>query len=235
VRWTVLIPAKSLPAAKSRLLGASADAPAHARLVEAIRADTLAAVAAVPEVARVVVVTDRRADLAPAPGQAAGPGRAEQHVVVQQAAGLNAALREGAAHARHAWPDDAVVALMADLPALRPAELHAALTLADTHRSAFVPDTDGSGTTMLSALPGVELDPQFGVGSAVRHAARATALDAGPGLRRDVDTAEDLQAAAGLGVGPRTAAELNSGDTIRSTSPGMMSGMCDCCRPGPNA
>lgn len=234
MRWTVLIPAKSLPAAKSRLLGASTDAAAHVRLVEAIRADTLAAVAAVPEVARVVLVTDR-AEASPASVPATAPGRADQHVVVQQGAGLNAALREGAAHARHAWPDDAVVALVADLPALRPAELHAALALADTHRRAFVPDADGSGTTMLSALPGVELDPQFGVGSAGRHAARATALDAGPGLRRDVDTAEDLRAAVGLGLGPRTAAELNPGNTVRSTSPGMMSGMCDSCGPGANA
>ena len=59
VRWTVVIPAKALPAAKSRLMTASADETAHRRLVEAIRADTAAAARAADGVARVLVVSDR--------------------------------------------------------------------------------------------------------------------------------------------------------------------------------
>jgi 2-phospho-L-lactate guanylyltransferase len=61
---------------------------------------------------------------------------------------------------------------------------------------------------MLAVRPGTPLRPAFGPGSAARHVADAVTLDAAPGLRCDVDTAADLQAAAELGVGPATAAAL---------------------------
>jgi 2-phospho-L-lactate guanylyltransferase len=193
VQWTVLIAAKSLPHAKSRLLdsGEGLDPDAHARLVLAIRDDTIAAAAAAANVSRVVLVAD-------------APGLGGEHVVVQQAPGLNPALREGAAHAARQWPGDGVAALVGDLPALRPEELAEALDLAARHTHAYVADAEGTGTTLLTAAPGSALQPQFGAGSAARHAASAVALDAGPGLRHDVDTAADLQAAARVGLGPRT-------------------------------
>jgi 2-phospho-L-lactate guanylyltransferase len=192
----VLIPAKSLPEAKSRLADFSADAAAHARLVLAIRADTMAAARAAHNVARLVVVADR-------PG-AAVDGADE--VLVQIGQGLNAALREGAAHARARWPRDGIAALVGDLPALRADELADALDGAAREEHAFVADAAGTGTTLLTGRPGRELEPAFGVGSAVRHGARATALEAGPGLRHDVDTDADLRQALELGVGPATLA-----------------------------
>jgi 2-phospho-L-lactate/phosphoenolpyruvate guanylyltransferase len=201
VLWTVLIPAKSLPAAKSRLVGATADPAvdpaAHARLVQAIRADTIAAAQAVDAVGRVVIVTDRPA--------AAG----SQPIVVQSRPGLNAALREGAAYAVRNWPVDGIAALVGDLPALRPHELAAALTQAAEHPRGFVADASGTGTTLLTARAGQPLDPAFGPGSAARHARAAAALAAGPGLRGDVDTAADLRAVVELGVGPATRTELS--------------------------
>jgi 2-phospho-L-lactate/phosphoenolpyruvate guanylyltransferase len=197
VLWTVLIPAKSLPEAKSRLIGATADPAAHARLVLAIRADTVAAAQAAESVARVVIVTDR-------------PTAAGAHpVVVQSRPGLNAALREGEAYAARHWPADGVAALVGDLPALRPAELADALALAAGHARAYVPDAPGTGTTLLTALAGQKLRPAFGPGSAAGHARAATALTAGPGLRSDVDTADDLRAAVELGVGPATRTVLS--------------------------
>ena len=192
VRWTVLVPVKSLPAAKGRLADASHDAAAHARLVAAIRADTLAAVGGAGAVARVVLVTDR-----PMEGEV---------VFVQRTPGLNAALTEAAADAAARWPGDAVAALVGDLPALRGTDLDAVLLAAAAHPRAFVPDAAGTGTTMLTALPGVTLSPAFGAGSAARHRADAVELTAAAGLRCDVDTAADLDAALALGVGPRTAA-----------------------------
>lgn len=189
----MLIPAKALPEAKSRLLPATADADAHARLVRAIRTDTIEAAAAAAGVARVLQVTDR-------PGLAGA--------LVQRRPGLNAALEEAAEHAARHWPADGVVALLADLPALRPQELAAALVAAALQPRSYVPDAEGTGTTLLAARPGSSLDPAFGTGSAARHATAAVALDAGPGLRRDVDTAADLSAAIALGVGPATAALL---------------------------
>jgi 2-phospho-L-lactate guanylyltransferase len=199
VRWTVLIPAKSLPEAKSRLLGASADPESHARLVLAIRADTITAARAAAGVARVLVVSDRPV----------APDR--DQVIVQAEPGLNAALREGAAHAATRWPGDGVAALVGDLPALRSEELAAVLALAAEHPRAFVSDAEGTGTTLLTAVSGQALLPAFGAGSAARHATSAAELAAGTGLRSDVDTAADLAAVLATGVGAATRAALAEG------------------------
>jgi 2-phospho-L-lactate guanylyltransferase len=205
----VLIPAKALPEAKSRLLPASVDDAAHQRLVRAIRADTLAAARAAEGVARVIVVTDRSGD---------------PEAFVQSGAGLNSGLREAAEHAANSWPDDGIVALVGDLPALRPAELAAALAAAAGQPRSYVADAPGSGTTLLAARPGISLSPAFGRGSAARHHAVAGDLAAGPGLRHDVDTAADLTAAAELGVGPATTAVLAAADVAVSSPSGGMIG-----------
>jgi 2-phospho-L-lactate guanylyltransferase len=193
VRWTVVVPVKTSPTPKSRLLSATADADAHHRLVAAMRADTLAAARAADGVARLLIVTDR-------------PGLPD--ALVQQRPGLNPALTEAAEHAARTWPADAVAALVGDLPALLPTELAAALAAATAHRRSFVPDAAGTGTTLLTACPGTPLAPAFGADSAARHGAAAAVLDAGPGLRCDVDTEADLQAAVAVGLGPATAAVL---------------------------
>jgi 2-phospho-L-lactate/phosphoenolpyruvate guanylyltransferase len=98
---------------------------------------------------------------------------------------------------------------------LRPPELDeaiaAALALFATGaRRAFVADAEGTGTTLLLAAPGVALDPRFGEGSACRHAESGAHPLAGPwpGLRRDVDTADDLREAADLGLGQHTSCVL---------------------------
>jgi 2-phospho-L-lactate/phosphoenolpyruvate guanylyltransferase len=192
----VLIPTKSLPGAKSRLLGATADPEAHARLVQAIRADTVAAAQAAEGVARVVIVSDRPT--------AAGSHR----VVIQSQPGLNAALRDGAGYAVRHWPGDGVAAMVGDLPALRPHELAEVLVTAGAHPRAFVPDAAGTGTTLLTASATTTLRPAFGPGSAARHAESAIALAAGLGLRTDVDTETDLESALALGVGPATGTAL---------------------------
>lgn len=193
-----MIPAKALPAAKSRLVPATSDPAAHRRLVEAIRADTVAAAEAAAGVARILVVSDRPD----------GPG-----VLVQREPGLNAALREAARHAASAWPADGVAALVGDLPALQPDELAAALRAAAGHGRAFVRDAAGTGTTLLTATPGTALAPQFGPASADRHGAQAVEVSAGPGLRHDIDTADDLREATGLGLGPATVNALSHSAT----------------------
>ena len=196
MRWTVLIPARSLPEAKSRLLGATADPAAHARLVLAIREDTIAAARTAAGVARIVLVTD-------------GPtASGADPVFVQSRPGLNAALDEGAEHAAAQWPADGVAVLVGDLPALRSEELAEALALAAAHPRAYVPDAEGTGTTLLTAVADQPLLPTFGAGSAARHGASAATLAAGAGLRADVDTAADLQTVLALGVGPATRAAL---------------------------
>lgn len=195
-----MVPVKRLGAAKSRLRGALPAVP-HEELALALAADTVRAVRACPTVAEVLVVTgDERA--------AALLGTAGARIVPDEPeAGLNAAFRHGAAAAAAgAW----VAGLTADLPALRPAELAAALRAAagDPGVRRFVADAPGSGTVLLTTPPGVPLAPRFGVGSAAAHAASGALPLAGPwpSLRRDVDTAADLAAARHLGLGPRTAA-----------------------------
>ena len=121
-------------------------------------------------------------------------------------AGINPALRHGLAAARSPYPSR-VAALAADLPALRPAELSAALRAAHRHVRAFVTDSAGTGTTMYAAASIEDFDPRFGSYSAARHAVDAISLEVEvPSLRRDVDTLDDLWVAILMGVGPHTAA-----------------------------
>ncbi|HJQ42164.1 MAG TPA: 2-phospho-L-lactate guanylyltransferase [Jatrophihabitantaceae bacterium] len=196
MQWTVLVPAKAMPGAKSRL-AAAGDGDTHDALVAALRADTLSAARAAAGVARIVLVSDRTTPL---------PAGVDE-VVVQSHPGLNAALREAAEHANGRWPADGVAALVGDLPALHPDELAAALAAAENSGRSFVADHTSLGTTLLTAGPGSSLDPAFGPGSAAAHGASgAVPIPGAPGLRQDVDTPADLRAALELGVGPATLA-----------------------------
>jgi 2-phospho-L-lactate guanylyltransferase len=203
--WTVVIPVKVLTQAKSRL--ARLGGERRAGLALAMAEDTVTAVVACPEAARVIVVTD---------DQVAGDalGALGARVIPDPPAGglnpdrLNPALRHGAAFAREHWPRQGVAALFADLPAVRPAEIAAALSAARQWPAAFVADTAGDGTTLYAARPGAGFQPSFGLASRARHAASGAVeleLDDIDGLRRDVDTPEDLQQAAVIGLGPHTA------------------------------
>ena len=207
-RWSVVVPAKRLGSAKTRLLPVTAAlggaAPArHEDLVLALLADTVSAALASPAVVRVLVVTDDPQAAALVAGLGAvtvpdEPGR-----------GLNAALVHGAGTVRAAGAGP-VAALNSDLPALHTTELTEALTAAAAVPRAFVADAAGTGTTLLAAAG--ELDPHFGPGSAAAHAASgAVPLDGGwPGLRTDVDTPGDLRTARSIGLGPRTAGFLSA-------------------------
>jgi 2-phospho-L-lactate guanylyltransferase len=206
VPWTVVLPVKRLPAAKTRLRGALPGVP-HEQLALALARDTVAAALACPQVAQVLVVT---AD----PTATAVLGALGARVVPDPPhAGLNAAFRAGAELVT--GPRRWIAALTADLPALRPPDLTAALRAAaegpaDVRH--FVADAPATGTVLLTAPPGVTLDPRFGVGSAAAHGDSGALALAGewPTLRRDVDTADDLAGAASLGLGRHTAALLPS-------------------------
>lgn len=199
--WTVVIPVKSPAAGKSRLVPGVTEA-ARAELARAFALDTIAAALAARSVARVIVVGDDP-DLADGAEFVAEPGAdgsdAER--------GLLPAVRHGIAHARTDEPV-AVAVLLGDLPALSPDELDAALDVATRHPLAFVRDADGTGTTLATATAGVAFDPQFGPGSAARHAAAGfMELEASrtPGLTRDVDTVDGLETVLHHGVGDHTA------------------------------
>lgn len=199
--WSLVVPVKVLALAKSRL--APLAGPHRADLALAMAADTVAAALACPAAGQVIVVTDDERAAALLSGLGA--------VIVPDlpARGLNPALRHGAEVAAARWPHAGTAAIAADLPALRPAELARGLAAAAAWPQAFVADAAGTGTTLYTARPGAPFGPLFGPGSAGRHRAAGAAELALPGvrsLRRDVDDAADLRDAAGLGLGPRTAA-----------------------------
>ena len=210
VTWSVVIPVKVLAQAKSRLTGLPAGD--RAELVLAMAADTVAAATAAETVRRVLVVTDDpvvAAEVTPLGAIVIGD---------EPAAGLNAALAFGAGQARARWPDRGVAALAADLPALQPEELVAALEAAAAAGRAFVPDADGTGTTLYAAGPGQDFDPLFGELSRARHRAAGLAeldLPGLRGLRRDVDTPADLREAVAIGTGSRTSVLVTRGGFTR--------------------
>jgi 2-phospho-L-lactate guanylyltransferase len=195
VAWRVLVPLKQSLTAKSRLLGTTRSDADHAELVHAMQLDTLDAVLALsthPLLAGVAVVAQQLRVRLPT----------EIERLPDAGGGLNAALAAAAADLAGRYPRDGVVALVGDLPALRSAELLDALAQADQHRRSFVRDLAGTGTTLLAAASGTELNPLFGPDSASRHATSGAAeLLAGQSLRADVDSAEDLRRCLELGAG----------------------------------
>lgn len=197
--WSLVVPVKKRADAKSRLQ-VPGGRDARSELAVAFALDTLEAVLDAREVARVVLVTDEPAL------REAGAARPKVRLVSDPGTGLDGALAAGLAVLRAEHPGPAAV-LLGDLPALRSRELDAALVMARESARAVVPDADGSGTTLLTALDVAELHPRFGPGSRRAHelGGHSPLPRCGPGLRQDVDTAADLAIAARLGVGRATA------------------------------
>ncbi len=203
-----MIPVKPAGVGKSRL---GVPTP----VVRAIALDTIAAAAAATRVRRVIVVTaDAPLAAALAGPAAAGPARLSSWSGVEVLAehgvgGLTAAVLLGLDRAGDV--DRAV--LLGDLPALRPADLDAALLAAESVALGVVADAEGAGSTMITARAGATAAPRFGAGSFGLHrAAGHVALDipADSTLRHDVDTLPQLRTAATLGLGRHTAAALAS-------------------------
>jgi 2-phospho-L-lactate guanylyltransferase len=199
--WAIVVPVKRLESAKSRLL---LDPAFRAEVALALALDTVRAALASTNVERVVAVTDD--------ARAAAELEALGAFVVPDTpdAGLNPALLHGARQALMTL-EAAVAALSSDLPALRSSELADILEEAAQVPTAMVADAGGDGTTMLTARALADFAPAFGAHSRAAHLARGTrdlSALAGPTLRRDVDTIDDLRDAGRLGCGPATTALL---------------------------
>lgn len=213
MRWVLVVPFKHASRGKSRLAEVLPDGE-RAALARAMALDTVEAALAATSVDRVLLVSEDevvadalrgrdRVRLVPEPAGVVGRDR------------LNAAVAAGLEEVRRRWPDAAVAVLLADLPMLLPAELEAALGAAQAYERSMVVDWQGAGTTLLAALPGVPVSPQFGVGSAAAHGASGHVrleVPVGSGLRRDVDLPGDLGRLAGAGPQLRTGAVLRAID-----------------------
>jgi 2-phospho-L-lactate guanylyltransferase len=205
VEWVVVVPAKPLATAKSRL--ADAAGSLRPELALAMLLDTVEAALQAEGVVAVLVVTDDELIAASVSqiGAAVVPDVPGE--------GLNAAFRHGIEVATAQYRGSGVVLLTGDLPALRASELEAALAAAASSPGmVVVADGAGVGTTMLASRSPAQLQPAFGVGSFARHRAldaRALELDGLDGLRCDVDDGAALQTAIKLGLGTRTAAVVD--------------------------
>jgi 2-phospho-L-lactate guanylyltransferase len=198
-KFALLVPIKSLERAKSRL--GSPAVERRAALMRAFAQDALAAALESEAVAQVYVVTD----------EAGFDVEGVRRLPDEGDGDLNRALVHAALRVRMEAPSQGVAAICADLPSLVAVELTTALGSGLSPRW-FVTDTSGTGTTLLVAGPGVDLEPHFGPESARRHEeSGAVPVRADlPRLRRDVDTDEDLVEAVTLGIGPHTRAVLES-------------------------
>jgi 2-phospho-L-lactate/phosphoenolpyruvate guanylyltransferase len=198
--WRIVVPVKDSASAKSRLH--PPPGIRRADLAHAFALDTVTAVARTVSGPNVHVVTSDRGTAS----FAAGLGAC---VVEDPGDGLNSAIRAGLEHVSATAGGGPVGVLLGDLPTVTPAALSRALQACSRHRSAFVPDAEGTGTVLLTARTLADLVPAFGAGSALAHAQQSTRLDLDlPLLRSDVDDDVALGRAVALGVGQRTAAVL---------------------------
>jgi 2-phospho-L-lactate guanylyltransferase len=207
--YVVLLPVKPPARGKSRLEG---DPVRRRALAAAFALDTARACLSAESVGVVLAITDD--------ARFAGELRAVGCETIPDgvAGDLNESLRQAAAEAHRRWPEATPVAVCADLPALVPSDLDAALTSTSaTERgavpgAAFVADQDEVGTTLYTA-PHDAFTPHFGRLSRQAH------LDSGaheiggqlPSLRRDVDDEHALAVAVSLGVGAHTRLAMRTG------------------------
>ena len=198
--WQIVIPARGVAPAKSRL-----DVPTElrSRLARAFSLDTVGAAVSAASVERVTVVTAASAvDVFERLGA--------QVLVEPQPPSLAAAIDAGLATCDLDAPR---AVLLGDSPPLTGEALDEALALAAQHPCAVVGDADGTGTTLLTAMPGHAHTPAFGGGSLKRHIGHGyTPLTTGvpARVRADVDTVDALVHAAALGLGVETSAVLDS-------------------------
>jgi 2-phospho-L-lactate guanylyltransferase len=210
VRTTAVLPIKSFARAKQRL-GDAVGAVEREQLAAAMVSDVLAALAAVPEIAEVVVVTAEplAARAAEEAGAAVVDDPEESGQSAAAARGIEAALGRGAERA---------LLVPGDCPAVEPEELSRLIARGGGSPSVvIVPDRHGSGTNALLLTPPHAVAPSFGTGSFARHAATAYAAGASvkvcelPSLGLDVDTPDDLAALrTALEARPETAARTRA-------------------------
>lgn len=197
--WTVIVPVKPLGEAKSRLRAEQPGADAWAR---AFLSDVLAAVSAVERISTTIVATSDAEVSSIAQGWGA--------LVIDDsdAPGINGAVSHAA---QYAPADSGIAVVVSDLPLLTPQALARVLAYADQHRTSFLADLEGTGTTMWMTHDRGDLPPHFGSGSRAAHTA-AGAHDIvlehdDPALlpaRSDIDTLTDLQRAGDNLLGPAT-------------------------------
>jgi 2-phospho-L-lactate guanylyltransferase len=188
-----VVPAKDLAQAKQRLAGVLS-AEERQGLAQAMLEDVLAALAEVPALAGVIVVTREAALAATARSRGAGVIADLRHD------GPNAAIMLAASELRAAQATG-MLAIPADVPLVTPAEIAEIATTAPSHPSVtLVPALADMGTNAIALAPVDAIPIGFGKQSFFRHL--ETTLERGitprilrlPGIGLDIDRPEDLAA-----------------------------------------
>ncbi len=188
----IIIPVKSPEEGKSRLAGVLS-AQDRETLNWRLLAGTLDQVAALTDIADVIVVSKSAAVLAEAARRdfmACGEADSSD---------LNGALAFGAAHAQRSGAREIMV-LPVDLPWLSSPHVR---QLVETSRAdgdvTIIADRLGCGTNVLLWRPAASARFQYGIGSAVRHAETAASLGLRVSVQQDtrlsfdLDTPQDLE------------------------------------------
>ena len=209
--WRVVVPFKSMRHAKSRLEGT----PGERRQLAIVMArDTLCAVANAVNVTETVAVCSTHEDVE----SFTMPG---VRVLVLDGLSLNDAIRTAEETVRGSSYFGSFAVLPGDLPYLRSSELAVALGRAAGFPRAMVTDRWGEGTTLLTATSGEPLSPAYGDRSALAHRHAGVVeleVPVWSGLRRDVDTVEDLALAPSLGFRTRRVLTERAGSLAEALS-----------------
>jgi 2-phospho-L-lactate guanylyltransferase len=195
--WVVVIPVKGTELAKSRL---DVSHQARAELAQAFALDTVTAALAAEQVESVLVVTGSGAVAEAVTALGAS-------VVHESGAGLNPSIAQGIREAAGRYAGFPLAVLLGDLPALQPGELDAALTAAGDHALSMVADAAGVGTVLVCAREAAAHIVRFGGSSRTAHREAGYVeleVDVLSGLRRDIDTVDDLESARALPLGDHT-------------------------------
>jgi len=192
VRVAAAVPVKDFARAKRRLRSRFDDASVE-RILRALLADVLAALAEAKRVERVFVLTD---DAAVA--DAARANGASVRLRVPDP-GLNAAIDAAAAECAEDGYDALLVAL-GDLPLLRGVDVDAVIEAGARAPIVIVPAADG-GTALLFRRPPLVIPARFGPESCSAHEAVARERGLTPlvltsiaeSVRTDLDTPEDAE------------------------------------------
>lgn len=209
----VLIPVKSFSQVKQRLANQLA-LPDRISLVQAMRADVFACVAAVRGIDRVFVITSEPQVLEEA--KLRGWEAIREESQLSESDSVDFASKFCAQNGC-----TSLLRLPIDLPLVTAADIRSLFTALDPSPSAIlVPSFDGTGTNALLRTPPALFPSRFGPGSFALHLAEAERAGArakiirNPRIEFDVDDAQDLAALPRqLGIGAATLQWLRARET----------------------
>jgi len=184
MRWTAIVPVRPFAQGKTRL-ACALTAEERGRLVEHLFVHTTNILRATPAIMDVVVLSE------------SPPNGWEGSWLADKGRGLNPELR--AAVADIGKP--ALLVIHADLPLLSALDIQAVLAAAEPG-CAIAPDRHGLGTNALALAQAADFPFTFGPDSFSKHVAAAhgrVQIVRRVGLALDIDTPDDLAAAAAEG------------------------------------